>query len=48
VLRSMARATGESIAKAVVQELEKVMPQGWDIEKGLISVGCDGASVMLG
>lgn len=39
-LRHLERATGEAIARVVVQELESVMPDGWDVQK-LISVGCD-------
>eukprot|EP00884_Botryococcus_braunii_P021541 jgi/Botrbrau1/8070/Bobra.13_2s0036.1 len=47
-LRHVAPATGENIAKIIVNELKDVMPSTWDIRRHLVCVGCDGASVMLG
>ena len=47
-LRKVHPATGKVIADTIVEELKKIMPEDWDLATHLVSLGCDGASVMLG
>jgi hypothetical protein len=47
-LRHVEKATGANIAEKIAEELQDIMPEGWDLRRNFVAVGCDGASVMLG